>query len=55
MFFFMECVFQFLAFTRRMLAVGGRSCSRGLIVWFFLTNLLLVLYYITHSAHVAMR
>lgn len=32
--------------------VGRSCCSRGLILWFFFTNILLVLYYITHSAHV---
>ncbi|CAF99240.1 unnamed protein product [Tetraodon nigroviridis] len=35
--------------------VGGRGCSRGLILWFFITNILLLLYYITHSAHMTIR
>lgn len=44
-----------MVFICRMPGVGGRSCSRGLIFWFFLTSMLLVLYYVTHSANMTMR
>ncbi|XP_011603198.1 galactosylceramide sulfotransferase [Takifugu rubripes] len=38
-----------------MLGVRRRICSRGLILWFFIANILLVLYYITNSAHLSIR